>query len=261
MSKFIHRTAANGFENGSDAYERSRPDYPLAVIDLICSTNTDMQSKIIVDLAAGTGKLTRLLSLIGAKEIIAIEPVTSMREKLYSIPDISVMDSIAEDIPLEDASVDIVTVAQAFHWFNGQKALKEIYRILKPNGKLYLFWNLRDVDMCTWMDMMNKIIDQWQLLGHPHYQTMKWLDAFTSKSAKFSPLMFQQVCHEQYVTFENLLDRILSSSFISCLPDDDKRIVLEEVITMINRHPETLGKTELLVPYQTHMYWCERLSL
>jgi ubiquinone/menaquinone biosynthesis C-methylase UbiE len=142
MSKFIHRTAANGFEVACDAYERGRPDYPLAVIDLICATNTDMQNKTVVDLAAGTGKLTRLLSLTDAKEIIAIEPVKGMREKLYSISDITVMDGIAEDIPIEDASVDIVTVGQAFHWFNGQQAIKEIYRILKPSGKLYLLWHL-----------------------------------------------------------------------------------------------------------------------
>lgn len=259
MSKFIHQTAANGFEMAGDVYERSRPDYPLAVINLICSTNTGMQSKTIVDLAAGTGKLTRLLPLTGAKEIIAIEPVKGMRAKLYSIPNISVIDGIAEDIPLENASVDIVTVGQAFHWFNGQQAMKEIYRILKPNGKLYLFWHIRDVDMCPWLNVMNKIIDQWQPPGHPHYQTMKWLDAFTSTSREFSPLKYQQEYHEQYVTIDILLDRILSSSFISCLSEDDRRIVLDEVITLTNHHPETIEKTDFLVPYQTHMYWCERL--
>lgn len=261
MSKFIHRTAANGFEMAGDAYERGRPDYPLAIVDLICETNTDIQNKIIVDLAAGTGKLTRLLTLTGVKEIIAIEPVKGMREKLYSIPDISVMDGTAENIPLEDASVDIVTVGQAFHWFNGRQALNEIYRILKPNGKLYLFWHLRDEDKCPWLGVMNKIIDQWQPLGHPHYRTMKWLDAFNSTSSKFSPLIYEQASHEQYITTDILLDRVLSSSFISCLSDAEKRMVLDEIITMINHHSETAGRTELLVPYKTHIYWCERLYL
>jgi SAM-dependent methyltransferase len=261
MSKFIHRTAANGFEAACDSYQRSRPDYPLAVIDLICTTNTDMQNKTIVDLAAGTGKLTRLLSLTGAKKNIAFEPVKGMREKLYSIPDITVVNGIAEDIPIEDEGVDIVTVGQAFHWFNGQQALKEIYRILKPSGKLYLFWQLRDVERCPWLGMMNKIIDQWQPLGHPHYQTMKWQDAFNNTSSIFSPLIYEQVSHEQYVAIDILLDRILSSSFISCLSEDDRRIALDDVITMINHHPETVGRTELLVPYQTHIYWCERLCL
>ncbi|CAF1193497.1 unnamed protein product [Didymodactylos carnosus] len=258
MENFIHQTAANGFQLGAEVYERGRPAYPDLVINLICATNPDLCQKTIVDLAAGTGKFTRMLVSAGAKLVTAIEPVESMRRKLYSIPNIAVLNGTAENIPLVDNSVDIVTVAQAFHWFNGVAALEEIYRVLKPDGKLYLLWNLRDDDTCPWLQDMTKIIDKWQPKDHPHFKTMKWLKVFEDNSL-FSSFSYERFSHDQCVTLDILFNRILSSSFISILDDKKKQILLQEVKAFLEQNAQTKEKTKFFVPYMTHVYWCQRL--
>ncbi|CAF1135659.1 unnamed protein product [Didymodactylos carnosus] len=122
----IHEHAENGYAKVANAYDRGRPGYPIEVANFLCSLQTNILDKTVLDLGAGTGKFTSLLSTIGAEKIIAIEPVESMRDKLFLIRDIAVMEGTAENIPLDDNSVDIVTCAQAFHWFDGPTALKEI---------------------------------------------------------------------------------------------------------------------------------------
>src|SRR5262249_50970017 len=99
----------------------------------------------VLDLAAGTGKLTRDLVPSGAR-VIAVEPLDEMREHLVRLlADVEALGGTAEDIPLEDGSVDAVVCAQAFHWFDPERALPEIHRVLRPGGGLALLYNSRDL--------------------------------------------------------------------------------------------------------------------
>jgi ubiquinone/menaquinone biosynthesis C-methylase UbiE len=149
----IHPTAATGFAAAAAEYERGRPGYPPAALRALELA----PGLTVLDLAAGTGKLTRALAESGAT-VIAVEPVAEMRAALPS--SVRAVDGTAERIPLEDGAVELVTVAQAFHWFDGAAALAEIHRVLRPGGRLALIWNRRLEG-----DPLNQAIDE--LFG-PH---------------------------------------------------------------------------------------------
>ena len=122
----IPAAAAEGFQQGADAYERARPSYPAEAVAFLVGHAGLGPDRRVLDLAAGTGKLTRLLVPSGA-EVVAVEPVEAMRAVLREAePELEVLDGTAEAIPLGDGSVDAVTVAQAFHWFDAPAALAEI---------------------------------------------------------------------------------------------------------------------------------------
>src|SRR4051794_39548019 len=114
----IPTAAAEGFQQGAEAYEASRPSYPPDAVARIVEVAALGPGRRVLDLAAGTGKLTRLLVESGA-DVVAVEPVVAMRETLeQALPAVESLDGTAEAIPLDDASVDAITVAQAFHWFD-----------------------------------------------------------------------------------------------------------------------------------------------
>lgn len=142
----VHPRAEVGFGRAADAYERARPDYPAEAVDWLCDRLALRPGRTVVDLAAGTGKLTRLLVASGAR-VIAVEPVAGMRNALArAVPAVEILDGTAEAMPLPDGSADAITVAQAFHWFSTADALSEIHRVLAPGGALALVWNRRDLD-------------------------------------------------------------------------------------------------------------------
>ena len=137
--------AARGFQAGAEAYERGRPGYPTDAVDALTDALGVGPGATVVDLAAGTGKLTRLLVPSGAT-VIAIEPVDAMRRTLAAmLPRVPVVAGTAESMPLRDGSAGAVVAAQAFHWFDGEAALAEIHRVLAPGGRLGLVWNVRRV--------------------------------------------------------------------------------------------------------------------
>src|SRR5438876_726690 len=134
------RSLATSFGAVADAYERARPEYPAgAVLWLVGDTPVD-----VVDLGAGTGKLTRGLVALGHR-VTAVEPLPEMLAQLRAaVPDATPLSGGAEAIPLADASADVVVCAQAFHWFDQPVALREIARVLRPGGSIALAWNVRD---------------------------------------------------------------------------------------------------------------------
>lgn len=139
----VHESAAVGFARSADAYERARPEYPDGAMAWLAGRLGLRRGVTVLDLAAGTGKLTRRLLETGAT-VVAVEPVAEMRAGLSA--DATVLDGVAEAIPLGDATADAVTVGQAFHWFDGDRALREIHRVLRPGGNLALVWNRRELD-------------------------------------------------------------------------------------------------------------------
>jgi SAM-dependent methyltransferase len=251
----IHRTAATGFPSAVESYERGRPDYPLAALECMKTELSLASGAVAADIGAGTGKFTRQLVKTGAK-IIAIEPVEEMRSKLISnLPDIDVFEGTAESIPLQDESVDIVVAAQAFHWFDGEKALKEFHRILRKGGKLGLIWNARD-ESVEWVAELDKIYAPYEG-ATPRYKSGQWKSAFSSPL--FTQLEHRQFRHVQICTVQMVVDRVKSTSFIAALPPDEQRNVSEQVRTLLRTHPTTANKDQVELPYLTDVYWCTRL--
>jgi SAM-dependent methyltransferase len=133
---------ARSFDRSAEAYEATRPSYPADVLDLVPVA----AAATVLDLGAGTGKLTRLLVRRYA-QVIAVEPLDGMRAILARVvPDARALPGRAEEIPLPDAAVDAVFAAQAFHWFAHDEAVAEIARVLRPGGTFCLVWNGPDDD-------------------------------------------------------------------------------------------------------------------
>jgi ubiquinone/menaquinone biosynthesis C-methylase UbiE len=129
------------FERVAETYERARPGYAPDALAWLAERIGIGPGRRVLDLAAGTGKLTRQLLAFGA-EVAAVEPGREMRAVLERVvPQAEALAGSAEAIPLPGESVDAVTVAQAFHWFRAEEALVEIHRVLRPGGALGLLWN------------------------------------------------------------------------------------------------------------------------
>jgi SAM-dependent methyltransferase len=133
--------ASSSFARSAAAYERARPGYAPEAVAFLIERLALAPGRVVVDLAAGTGKLARQLVPSGAR-VVAVEPLAEMRSLIPA--GIEVLDGTAEAIPLPDASADGVTVAQAFHWFDAGAALREIGRVLRPDGLLAIVSNRRD---------------------------------------------------------------------------------------------------------------------
>jgi SAM-dependent methyltransferase len=205
--------ATRGFETAGDRYERGRPDYPAAAIDWLIAELGG--PAIVADVGAGTGKLTRPLLERGLR-VIAVEPVAGMRATLErAAPGADVRAGQAEALPLEDGSVDAVVAGQAFHWFANATALAEFARVLRPEGRLGLIWNRRDLDQPL-QAAIGRIVDPYRR-GTPAHAGDRWRAAFTAE-APFALAADKRVSHSQTLDPDGLADRVLSISFIAALP-------------------------------------------
>ncbi len=248
----IHPSAAGGFESGAEAYERGRPAYAPAAVDRLIRELAIGPSSRVLDLAAGTGKLTRMLVSSGAS-IVAVEPVEGMRREFARLlPDLEVLDGTAESIPLPGGSLDAVTVGQAFHWFDGDRAIPEIHRVLRPGGSLGLIWQARD-PVRPWIERLNEIIDRADD-GHPRFRTGAWREAF-ERSPLFVPLEAADYQTVQRGDVALFVDRVASISYVAAMPDDRRAAVLDEVRTLLATDPDTAGREVIELPYVAHAYW------
>lgn len=251
----VHDAAAKGFQVAALAYERGRPEYPDEAVHFLLRTLDISPGTTVVDLGAGTGKFTRLLTNSGAK-LIAVEPVEGMRSKFASLlPEIEILAGTAESIPLAPASVDVVVAAQAFHWFQGESSLQEIHRILKPGGRLGLIWNVRD-EAVEWVARMTQIVDRYQ--GNvPRYKSDQWKRVF-DQTVLFTQLKAHVFSYIQKCDRETLVDRVASISFIAALPGETRQKVLGEVRDLLEHHPMLKGQEKINLPYRTDVFWCAK---
>jgi ubiquinone/menaquinone biosynthesis C-methylase UbiE len=210
--------------------------------------------RTVVELGAGTGKFTQLLLQTGA-ELIAIEPVEAMREKLKrNLPGVKAMAGTAQAIPLKDRVANAVVCAQAFHWFATREALAQIHRVLKPGGYLGLIWNVRD-ESVDWVAAITEIISPYEG-DAPRFHTGAWRRVFDGKL--FSALQEIRFAHQHVGSAQEvIIDRFLSVSFIAVLPPAQKARVADQLKALILTHPQLQGRPLIAFPYQTHAYWCD----
>ena len=240
----VHPSVLGGFGRMAEAYERGRPTYPAAAIEWIVERLGVRPGATVVDLAAGTGKLTRLLVPTGAR-VVAVEPVEGMRKQLArTVPNVEVFAGAAERMPLPDRSADAVTVAQAFHWFANDRALAEIARVLRPGGHLGLIWNTRDERDAVQQELTS-IIEP--LRGTEHTHVGHGWRRVVEANPFFGPLEEATFSHEQRVDAGMLADRVGSISFIAVLPDGEREQVLDRVRALV-------GDREVTLQYVTQVY-------
>jgi SAM-dependent methyltransferase len=222
-------------------YERARPSYPAEAIEWLVSRTGLGPGQLVADVGAGTGKLTRLLAGSGAR-VVAVEPVAEMRALIEGV---ETVDGTAEALPFEDGAVDVVTVAQAFHWFDHARALPEIHRVLRPGGRLALFWNMRDLE--------NPVSRGVEDLVRPYRgelvpQRQGAWRAPLAESQLFGDQEARFFRHEQQFTVQDLRDRVASTSFVAVLPEGERENLLERVAALADGLDEPFP-----FPYETEV--------
>ncbi|HEV7887139.1 MAG TPA: class I SAM-dependent methyltransferase [Acidimicrobiales bacterium] len=242
----IPEPARVGFGAGADAYQRSRPSYPAEAVSYIVSRMP--ADATVLDLAAGTGIFTALLAgHVG--RLVAVEPVEAMRAKIEGAHE--VLDGTAESIPLPDASVDAVTVAQAFHWFRFDEALSEIARVLRPGGLLAMVWNRRD-ESVPWVHRMSEVIE-WRAHQISSYDRTDW-PAVIGGSGRFGGVEHQSFPWAHMIDRAGLADRVRSVSYIAAMEADRREALAAEVVALAADFPEPFP-----LPYNT-LVWCTTRS-
>jgi SAM-dependent methyltransferase len=239
----IHRAAAEGFSRSAEAYERGRPRYPPEAIALLRAWLPERAP--VLDLAAGTGALTRPLVEAGF-EVVAVEPVAEMRAALPASA--RVLEGTAEAIPLGPGEVDAVVVGQAFHWFDGDAALAEIHRVLRPEGVLALFWNRR-VESDPVNRALDRLVDPYRE-DTPTHRHDTWRAAFDG-TALFAPLGEHEFPNEQRLDADGMAARVESISFIASLERPERERV-------VRRAREIAGEGTVTVPHRTEVQMWRR---
>jgi len=256
MMTNIHRMAVEGFTAGAATYVEGRPEYPPEIEAWLAHDLGLGSGKTALDLAAGTGKFSPRLLATGAT-VIAVEPVQAMLDQLIrQYPQIDARSGSAQHIPLEDASVDAVVCAQAFHWFSTPEALHEIHRVLKPGGAFGLVWNVRD-DSVPWVAALGRIMKP--LEGDaPRYHSQKWRNVFPAEG--FGPLREKRFLNTHTGPPEKvIIDRIMSVSFMAALPPDQQEHAISQLKEVIATYPELAGKAQVTFPYETLACSCIKL--
>ncbi len=207
---------AQGFDAIADAYERGRPGYPPAVIDRLAAELQVVPGDRVLDLAAGTGKLTRALLGFGL-DVVAIEPQQSLRCLLSdAIGAERVREGTAEAIPLEDGSAAAVTVADAFHWFEPAGALAEIARVLRPGGGLALLACAVDWGGTSWAHEVGTMIAELRP-EHPLFDGPSWQESVKAAGG-WTESREIQLTFSQQTDSERVIDYIGSMSWVAALP-------------------------------------------
>src|SRR5439155_5119284 len=247
----MDETAARGFAGAVAAYERGRPAYPEAAISCLVEALRLEPEGTVLDLAAGTGKLTRRLVGAGAR-VDAVEPVDEMRAvHEAALPEVEALAGTAESIPLADGAVGAVTVGQAFHWFDGDRALAELHRVLRPEGRLGLIWNWRDQDS-ELQAGLSELIEPYR--GETtSYSSGRWREAF-ERTSLFTALAVRSVPWVHETTPDGVVDRFASVSFISTLSSEEKERLFERIRALLG------GRERVELAYRTDVYWCERVD-
>lgn len=228
------------FGSQAAAYERGRPSYPPAAVDWLLAPGAGAPVHDVLDLGAGTGKLTSRLVERGLN-VVAVDPIPELLDVLRTtLPDTPALLGTAEHIPLPDNSLDAVLVAQAWHWFDPERAVAEVVRVLRPGGRLGLLWNVRD-ERLGWVKDLGRIV------GLEH----DWANAKVELPAPFTDVATHQVEWTNYVTPQALIDYVASRSYCITSPAEVRTRTLDEVRSLLATHPALSNATGIALPYIT----------
>jgi SAM-dependent methyltransferase len=234
-------------------YERGRPGYAPELAPWLAGELVLSRDSRVLDLAAGTGQLARqFMPLVGS--VVAVEPAAAMRDVLASmVPGAEVLEGVAEQLPLPDASIDAAVVGNAFHWFDGDVALRELARVLRPGGGLAIVWNIgRDTEPPTpeleaYVAGLRTEVGLGPMTGS---QDRTWRRAFAATDA-FAPLRHRELHHTREQDRETFVAYLASLAFVAAAPNRD---------AAVERIRELAPETSIL-SMRTECHWTRRILL
>ena len=232
---------AASFDRAAAVYQATRPSYP----DEAVRWSVPALARDVLDLAAGTGKLTERLVALGW-HVVAVEPSDAMRAELTAaLPDVEALPGTAERMSLPDASVDAVTIAQAWHWVDPPAASAELARVLRPGGQVAAIWNVRDQEH-DWVARWTEIVHRGDSL-ETSYRDPELGERFTEpEHATFH--------WAQRLRAPDLRTLAASRSHLILLPADERDALLDEIDRLVTTHPDLRGREWIDVPYRTECY-------
>ena len=252
MTKEVNPTTR--FSSRVDNYVRYRPGYPAEIIDLLRRDCGLTQDSLIADIGSGTGKLTELF-LENGNQVFGVEPNKEMREAgerlLAKFPRFRSTDGKAEATTLPESSVDLITIGQAFHWFDLDSCRIEFSRILKPGGRVAIIWNDRLVETTSFLvaydALLREFSTDYEQVNHRRFNDGEVVRRFFGESAHL-----KNIQNAQQFDFDGLKGRLLSSSYApeAGQPKHD------EMIEALKRIFEAHQKNGLVIfEYETHVYY------
>jgi len=251
----VNPVAGLGFGAEAVSYERGRPSWAPDAVELLVSELALGAGRVVADVAAGTGKLTRLLLPSGAA-VVAVEPVREMAATLRrAVPGVPAARGVAERLPLRDGSVDAVVVAEAFHWFDAPVALAEVHRVLRPGGGLAMLWNQAGAEPAPWQVELGLLLARVRDPDLPFpggHSTGPW-DQEVAAAGGFTPVTHRTFPHEQVASADEVLAGALSTSWIAIRPADERRRFADDVRALLAGYG-----SPLVVPWRTEVHWCRR---
>jgi SAM-dependent methyltransferase len=229
------------FGPAAEAYERYRPGYPAEAVAWVAGETP----RPVLDLGAGTGKLTRAL-LAAGHEVVAVEPDAAMRAAFAALlPEVEVLAGAAEGLPLRDGSVDVVVAGQAFHWFDLERALPEIARVLRPGGTFGVLANLRD-ESVPWVAELGAVLHGEDGTGYSHEGD--WPESF---GPLFGVVERADFPHVHEIDVEELVGLAASRSYALTLPDAERDELLARVEAIGAQEAQRAQDGRLALPYVT----------
>lgn len=236
-------TLAQSFRNAGEDYERFRPGFPAAAVDAIIPGRV----QTALDLGAGTGKFTELL-VDRASHVIAVEPSEQMLAVLRrKLPQVEALIGTAEEIPAAGHAIDVVTVAQAFHWFDREPACTQIRRVLVPGGTLGLLWNRADPS-CSWDRACTRVAHPWVSDETP------LSNAAQDQLTGFEATAHLEIPWAESITRADYVARWLTVSTFLAAADDERARMIAEVEAILDSDPETAGRDQFELPQITDVY-------
>ena len=250
----LHALVA-GFADAAAVYERGRPGYPPAAVERIAAELGVTPPARVLDLGAGTGKLTRPL-LDAGLDVVGVEPLERMRAALAAaVGPERALDGRAEAIPLDDASVDAAVSADAFHWFDGDRAAAELHRVVRPRGGVAALWTRND-DRMPWSDEIKALLEPlWERTSHPGIVEGRRAEAF-ERHRGFAPMRRAEVTFEDTIDRDATLAWFASFSVVGALPDAERADLMTRLAEILDRH----GTTTVHRAWRVEMWVTRRLD-
>jgi ubiquinone/menaquinone biosynthesis C-methylase UbiE len=249
------------FAGAAPDYDRGRPGWPRAVLDLAATAFDLPAGATVVDVGAGTGKLTRLLA--ERFTVVAVEPLAAMRALLAAhLPGVRVSDGTAEQLPLPDGVAQAVFVAEGFHWFDGARALAEAARVLRPGGGIVLLWNVPAGSLepplpAPARKMVEEAISAGGQPGRPLVARGQWRRAFPG--SPFEQPHHERVTHEFVRDRAGLIANLLSISSIAGQAPAVRERLRERLTALLpDRRFRQVLRAEMYWARLAEVRWCDR---